>query len=205
MTEREKMLSGQWYDANFDKDLLKEREKAELLCYDFNMSKPGSGEQRSALSALLGAEPPEGLTILAPVYFDYGTGTRFGKGTFVNHGCYFMDGAPVTIGENVFIGPFCGFYTAGHPLNYADRNKGLERALPITIGGNCWLGANVSVLQGVSIGSGCVIAADSVVACDLPDNCVAAGVPASVKKYIDQSPRHSGSAPRTSGKGRAGG
>lgn len=186
MSEKEKMLNGEWHDANFDKELLKERRKAELLCYDFNMSKPGSDEQFSALRDLLGVELPEGITVLAPVYFDYGTSTHFGKGTFVNHGCYFMDGGIINIGENVFIGPYCGFYTASHPVKYADRNKGFERALPISIGDNCWLGANVSVLQGVIIGSGCVIAAGSVVTENMPDNCVVAGVPASVKKPIEQ-------------------
>lgn len=185
MTEKEKMLAGEWYDANFDKALLEERGKAELLCHRFNVSKPGSDEQCSALKDLLGSELPEGLAVLAPVYFDYGTGTHFGKGVFVNHGCYFMDGGAIHIGDNVFIGPFCGFYTAGHPIKSAERNQGLEQALPITIGDNCWLGANVSVLQGVTIGSGCVIAAGSVVTKDLPDNCIAAGVPASVKKYIE--------------------
>ena len=87
MTEKEKMLSGQWHDANFDQNLLEERRKAELLCYDFNMSRPGSGEQIAALKDLLGTELPEGFTVLAPVYFDYGIYTHFGKGTFVNHGC----------------------------------------------------------------------------------------------------------------------
>lgn len=186
MSEKEKMLRGEWHDANFDKDLLEERRTAELLCYDFNMAKPNSEEQRTALEQLLGTGLPEGLTVLAPVYFDYGKYTRLGKNVFVNHGCYFMDGGTVTIGDNVFIGPFCGFYTASHPMNYADRNKGLERALPITIGDNCWLGANVSVLQGVTIGSGCVIAAGSVVTENVPDNCLVAGVPAVIKKRIEQ-------------------
>lgn len=186
MTEKEKMLKGEWHDANFDKDLIEERRKAEMLCYDFNMSKPGSEEQILALKDLLGVELPQGLAVLSPVYFDYGSSTHFGKGTFVNHNCYFMDGGTINIGENVFIGPFCGFYTASHPLKYKDRNKGLERALPITVGDNCWFGANVSVLQGVTIGKGCVIAAGSVVTKDLPDNCLAAGVPATVKKYIEQ-------------------
>lgn len=104
----------------------------------------------------------------------------------MNHSCYFMDGGGVHIGNNVFIGPFCGFYTASHPMNYADRNQGLERALPITVGDNCWFGANVSVLQGVIIGSGCVIAAGSVVTEDVPDNCMVAGVPAVIKKRIEQ-------------------
>ena len=186
MTEKERMLGGQWHDANFDPDLLRERAGAESLCYDFNMARPGSPEQLSALQKLLGTEIPQGLTILAPVYFDYGIHTHFGEGTFVNHGCYFMDGGTITIGKNVFIGPFCGFYTASHPMSFTDRNKGLERALPIHVGDNCWFGANVTVLQGVTIGSGCVIAAGSVVTHDLPANSLAAGVPAAVKRRIEQ-------------------
>ena len=186
MSEKEKMLRGEWYDANFDVELLKERRNAELLCYDFNMAKPGSDEQYTALKKLLGTELSKGLTILSPIYFDYGTYTHFGSGTFVNHGCYFMDGGTIHIGENVFIGPFCGFYTASHPINYIDRNKGLERAMPIIIGDNCWFGANVSVMQGVTIGEGCVIAAGSVVTKDIPENCLVAGVPAVIKKRINQ-------------------
>lgn len=187
MSEKEKMLHGQWHNANFDKPLLEERRNAELLCHAFNTAMPGSDAQQTALDALLGTSAPEGLTVLSPVYFDYGKYTRFGKGTFVNHGCYFMDGGTIHIGENVFIGPFCGFYTASHPIGFADRNKGLERALPITVGDNCWFGANVSVMQGVTIGAGCVIAAGSVVTGDIPENCLAAGVPAQIKKRIDQS------------------
>ena len=171
MSEKEKMLNGEWHDANFDKNLLEERRTAELLCHDFNTAKPGSAEQ---------------ITVLAPVYFDYGKYTRFGEGTFVNHGCYFMDGGTIQIGQNVFIGPFCGFYTASHPMKYTERNKGMERALPIVVGDNCWFGANVSVLQGVTIGAGCVIAAGSVVTEDVPENCLIAGVPAAIKKRIDQ-------------------
>ncbi len=186
MTEKEKMLNGEWHDANFDKDLVEERRRAEINCHEFNTAEPSSDKQLSALKSLLGREVPDGVTVLAPVYFDYGISTSLGEGTFVNHGCYFMDGGRINIGKNVFIGPFCGFYTASHPMKYEERNKGLERALPINIGDNCWFGANVSVLQGVTIGSGCVIAAGSVVTHDLPDNCVAAGVPAVVKKYIEQ-------------------
>ena len=154
-TERDKMLRGEWYDANFDEALLKERLTAERYCYTFNQAMPGSEEQQEALKNLLGGEIPDGLSVLAPVYFDYGgTRTELGAGTFVNHGAYFMDG-------------------------------GLEKALPIKVGDNCWFGANVSVLPGVTIGSGCVIAAGSVVTKDVPDNSVAAGVPAVVKSKIE--------------------
>ena len=184
MTEKEKMARGEWHDANFDADLLAERSRADDLCYDFNMARPGSEAQRSALRSLLDTELPEGLNILAPAYFDYGYKTRFGEGCFVNHGCYFMDGGTITVGDHVFIGPFCGFYTASHPMTVPERNRGLERALPIVIGDDCWFGGNVTVLQGVTIGKGCVIAAGSVVTKDLPDYSMAAGVPAVVKKYI---------------------
>ena len=186
MSEKDKMLNGEWHNANYDKSLLEMRRRAELLCYDFNMAKPGSIEQNSALEELFKTKIPNGLTVLSPVYFDYGKYTHFGKGTFVNHGCYFMDGGTIEIGENVFIGPFCGFYTATHPINFKDRNKGHEKALPIKVGDNCWFGANVSVLQGVTIGSGCVIAAGSVVTNDIPENCMVAGVPATIKKKIEQ-------------------
>ena len=186
MSEKEKMLNGEWHNANFDKELLIERNKAEILCHHFNTALPSSKEQTSALKKLLNTELPQGLTVLSPVYFDYGSLTHFGEGTFVNHGCYFMDGGTINIGKNVFIGPFCGFYTASHPLKSAPRNEGLERALPITIGDNCWFGANVTVLQGVTIGNGCVIAAGSVITQDIPDNSLVAGVPATIKKHIDQ-------------------
>ena len=186
MTEREKMLAGLWHDANNDKELLEERHRVELLCHAFNTAIPGGSEQESALGKLLDCELPPGLTVLAPVYFDYGKNTRFGQGVFVNHGCYFMDGGGITIGNNVFIGPFCGFYTATHPMQVAERNRGLERAIPIVVGDNCWIGANASILQGVTLGNGCVVAAGSVVTRDVPENCLVAGVPAEVKKHIDQ-------------------
>ncbi len=187
MTETEKMRAGQWYDANFDKELLETRLAAEQLTYDFNQARPGSDEQGAALAQLLGRPVPEGVTVLAPVYFDYGPYTTLGEGTFVNHGCYFMDGGTVTLGGNVFVGPYCGFYTANHPLDFEHRNAGLEKALPIVVGDNCWFGANVSVMPGVTIGAGSVIAAGSVVTHDIPENSLAAGVPAVVKRTIDQS------------------
>ena len=97
-----------------------------------------------------------------------------------------MDGAPIEIGDNVFIGPSWGFYTANHPLDYTNRNQGLEKSLPIKIGDNCWFGANVSVMPGVTIGAGCVIAAGAVVTKDMPANSLIAGVPAKVIKTIEQ-------------------
>lgn len=79
MSEKEKMLRGEWHDANFDEALVAERGTAEQLCYDFNMARPNGEEQQTALRDLLGTELPDGLTVLAPVYFDYGKYTHFGK------------------------------------------------------------------------------------------------------------------------------
>ena len=186
MGEREKGLCGQLYNPNYDKEIIKLREKMQDLCFQYNNILPSKIDERNILIKSMVGKIGNNYLLEQPVYFDYGTYTHFGKGTFVNHGCYFMDGGTIHIGENVFIGPFCGFYTASHPINYADRNKGLERALPIVVGDNCWFGANVSVMQGVTIGAGCVIAAGSVVTKDIPENCLVAGVPATIKKRINQ-------------------
>lgn len=96
-----------------------------------------------------------------------------------------LDGAPVTFGDNVFVAPNCGFYTAGHPLDPVERNRGLEYARPITIGNNVWIGAGVSVLPGVTIGDNCVIGAGSVVNRDIPAWSLAAGNPCRVIRVIE--------------------
>ena len=185
MTEIQKMLAGEWYDANYDKDIVKKRYACFDLCHELNSLKPTDPAKKQILQKLLG-NLPEGLEIVSPFTCDYGANVSFGKNVFVNCYCYFMDGAKITVGNNVFIGPYCGFYTATHPVDYANRNKGLEKALPITIGDNCWFGANVSVMPGVKIGNGCVIATGSVVTKDLPDNVMVAGVPAKIIKAIEQ-------------------
>ena len=89
-------------------------------------------------------------------------------------------------GDNVFVAPNCGFYTAGHPLDYEIRNKGLEYTKPIKVGNNVWIGGNVVVLPGVTIGDNVVIGAGSVVNKDIPSNSVAVGNPCKVIKEISQ-------------------
>jgi acetyltransferase-like isoleucine patch superfamily enzyme len=156
------------------------------LCFQLNKLKPSlENERKEILEQLLGYRT-EKLVILSPFNCDYGRNILFGKNVFVNINCYFMDGATITIGDNVFIGPSCGFYTANHPIQYNKRNQGIEKALPISIGDNCWLGGNVTVLPGVTIGSGCVIGAGSVVTKDIPSNSLAVGVPCKVIKTINQ-------------------
>lgn len=90
-------------------------------------------------------------------------------------------------GDYVFIAPYCGFYTAGHPVDYPRRNQGLEYAHPIEVGSHVWFGGGVQVMPGVSIGSNVVIGAGSVVTCDIPDNVVAVGNPCRVIRPITEA------------------
>ncbi len=104
--------------------------------------------------------------------------------TLLASGLVVLDAAKVTFGDNVFVGPGCGFYTAGHPLDAERRNVGLEYAKPITVGDNVWIGGNCTILPGVTIGEGSVVAAGAVVAKDVPPRTVVGGIPAKVIKKI---------------------
>lgn len=184
MTEKEKMEQGRWYDANYDIDLVKRRMHSYDLCFEYNQLKPSDPRKKDVLNLILNASC-EHIEVLSPVTFDYGKNTTFGENVFVNINCYFMDGAKITIGNNCFIGPSCGFYTANHPLDPDKRNQGFEQALSIKVKDNCWIGANVSIMPGVTIGENSVIAAGAVVTKDVPDNCLVAGVPAKIIKFIE--------------------
>ena len=189
MSEKEKRDLGEWYDANFDEELLEERVAAIDLCFDLNQTRQSEREKRQQILQQLIGKAGEGLEVISPFSCDYGYHIHLGKQVFINTNCYLMDCAPITIGDHVFIGPHCGFYTASHPLNYTMRNAGLEKALPITIGSNVWFGGHVVVLPGVTIGDGCVIGAGSVVTHDIPANSVAVGSPCRVISTIDKDDR----------------
>ena len=171
---------------NFDKELLDLRLEAQDLCRQYSITSLYDVDKKNDILIKLFGYLPDGLTIIPSFMCDYGKDIHLGKDIFINAHCYLMDGANITIGNNVFIGPYTGFYTSTHPLDYKRRNAGLEKALPIKVGDNCWLGANVSVMPGVTIGNGCVIAAGSVVTKDVSDNTMVAGVPAKIIKKIEQ-------------------
>lgn len=149
MTEKEKMLAGILYDANNDENLIKERLLCKDLCYEYNNLKPSDTETQELLIKKLLGKTKNNFSILAPFWCDYGYNIEIGENFFANHNCIILDCAKVTFGDNVFIAPNCGFYTAGHPLDYKTRNQGLEYAYPIIIGNNVWIGADVKVMPAV--------------------------------------------------------
>lgn len=184
MTEKEKMLKNLMYDANYDIELLNDRNKAKDLCFEFNNTKPSQTEQQVIILKKLLETTQGAFTITAPFWCDYGYNIRLGKNFYSNHNLVILDCAKVIFGDNVFVGPKCGFYTAGHPIDYERRNKGLEYAYPITVGSNVWFGGGVQVMPGVTIGDNVVIGAGSVVVKDIPSNCVAVGNPCKVIREI---------------------
>lgn len=186
MTEKEKMQRQMLYDANNDRELLDERVRAKDLCYQFNQLRPSDEEGQRALMEKLLGKTKGAFCVVAPFWCDYGYNIEIGENFFANHNTVILDGANVTFGDNVFVAPNCGFYTAGHPIDSERRNRGLEYAYPITVGDNVWIGAGVHVMPGVTIGSNVVIGGGSVVVKDIPDDSVAAGNPCRVIRKITE-------------------
>ena len=187
MTEKEKAQRGILYDANNDIDLINERTRCKDLCFEYNGLRPSMLEERKAFMKKIIGKTKKNLLVEQPFWCDYGYNIEVGENFYSNHNCIILDGAKVTFGDNVFIAPNCGFYTAGHPLDKDQRNQGLEYAYPITIGNHVWFGAQVAVLPGVTIGDDVVIAAGSIVTKDIPSGVIAAGNPCKVIRKITEA------------------
>ena len=194
MNELEKMLSGELYDPN-DSVLLELRRKCHRLCHLYNQTLEEEVEKRTSILNELGMKMGENVYLQGPIYFDYGCFISFGNNSYANFNLTILDICKVTIGDNVFIGPNVSIVAALHPLSFKERNlymseKGCltdrEYGKPITIEDNCWIGSNVTILPGVTIGEGSVIGAGSVVTKSIPKNSLAYGNPCRVAKTIDQ-------------------
>ena len=186
MSEKEKMLNGELYMPENDETLFNERIKCKTLCHKYNSLSPGKIEERKELIKQIIGKTQNKYWVEQPFYCDYGYNIEIGENFYSNHNLVILDCAKVKFGDNVFIGPNCGFYTAEHPLDSKTRNKGLEYAKSIIVGDNVWIGGGAHILSGVKVGNNVVIAAGAVVTKDVPDNCVVAGVPAKKIKDLDE-------------------
>ena len=185
MTEEEKAAAGLLYDSA-EKYFAKGRQRAKNLCGKYNKCKPSNLKKRKKILRKLFGKIGKNCLIEQPFYCDYGCNIEVGDNFFTNMNCVILDGAKVKFGSNVMVGPNTGFYGTGHPFNVEIRNKFIEYSYPITVGSNVWIGGNVIVLPGVSIGDNSVIGAGSVVTKNIPANSLAFGNPCRVIRTINQ-------------------
>lgn len=184
-TDKEKMLAGEPYLAFCD-ELVQERDRAKGVVYAYNNLPPSAMEERTQLLKQFLGSTRQQLLIEQPFSCDYGYNIHVGENFYANTGCTILDGAKVTFGDNVLLAPNVSIYTAGHPVNVARRMAGWEYAYPVTIGHNVWIGGNVVILPGVSIGDNTIIGGGSVVTKDIPANVIAVGNPCKVLRALTE-------------------
>lgn len=161
--------------------------RAKALCAKLQTMSIYDDNYREVMEQLV-PELPESSVICPPFRCDYAQGSIVvGEHVFVNYNCTFLDGGGIRIGNHTLIGPDCRLYTPQHPMDYRERREEKEYAYPIVIGDDCWLGGGVIVCPGVTIGNRCIIAAGSVVTKDIPDDSLAAGNPAVVKRNLKKA------------------
>lgn len=181
MTMRERIESGKLF-TDYCEGLPEERERCKRHIQAFNATGPDQIERRyEILDALF--DRKVNAWIEPPFYCCYGTHITLGQGCYINFNCNFVDDGRIAIGSNVMFGPAVTIATVGHPLN--PKLRKYMYTDPVSIGDNCWIGANVTICPGVTIGENSVIGAGSVVTKPIPANCVAVGNPCRVVRYFD--------------------
>lgn len=195
MNNKERMLNGMIYDPS-DPVLIDRAFKCHDLCKEYNRTSCFDQEERAELITAIFPHHGKDFYIEGNLYVDYGENVYWGDGCYANNGLTILDTCPVKIGNNVFFGPNVSLYTPLHPLRYQERARFLDKetgrmtdkeyGAPIIIGDDCWFGGNVIVLPGVTIGSGCVIGAGSVVTHSIPANSLAVGNPCKVIREITE-------------------
>jgi len=139
-------------------------------------------EIRALLSRITASEIDESVAIFTPLYINYGKHTKIGKNVFINFDCTFLDLGGITIEDNVLIAPKVSLLSEGHPLSPETRHSLVPGHIHIKK--NAWIGANASILPGVTIGENAIVAAGAIVSKDVPDNAIVGGIPAKIIKNI---------------------
>lgn len=183
-TEKEKMLTGQLYDPS-DPQLIKERINARKLTRLFNGTVETEDKKRTELLKELFGSTEGNIKVEPSLRCDYGYNIHVGANFFVNFNCVFLDVREIRIGDNCMIAPGVHIYTATHPVNPVERNKGTEYGIPVNIGDNVWIGGSAVINPGVNIGDNVVIASGAVLTKDVPANVIVGGNPARIIKAID--------------------
>ena len=186
MTDKEKMHSGDIYYPSGDEIMTEQLACLDKL-YDFNMTRPSELDKRAELLKEMFAEIGEDCYIEPPLHANWaGKHVHFGNAVYANFGLTLVDDTDIFVGDNTMFAPNVVVATAGHPINPELRAKAYQYNMPVHIGKNCWLGAGVLVMPGVTIGDNTVIGAGSVVTKDIPANVVAYGNPCRVIREIGE-------------------
>ncbi len=186
MTQLEKIHSGEIYNPADDEIMELQLQCLDKL-YDFNMTRPTELGKREEMLKEMFAEIGENCYIEPPLHANWGgKHVHFGKNVYANFGLTLVDDTHICVGDGTMFGPNCVIATAGHPIDSELRERQLQYNIPVHIGKNCWLGAGVLVMPGVTIGDNSVIGAGSVVTKDIPANVIAVGNPCRVLREIGE-------------------
>lgn len=197
INEWDRMVAGKLYNSA-SPDIEKQHKAGMCRCDRFNkISLRRTKAKQRALERLIPSAKGQDLGLFAPFYCEYGVNIRVGKGCFVNYGCTFLDVAPITLGDGVWLGANVTLATPNHPFlaeerlpaHYPDGYHDLEYASPITIQDGCWICSGAIICGGVTIGKNSIVAAGAVVNRDVPPNSIVAGVPAKVLRSIGEGDR----------------
>lgn len=183
MTEKQKMLNGEVYNA-YDESLILLRNKARHLTKSYNNTDPEATIERINILKKLFGKIGENFEIEPPFHCDYGTNMEIGESFYANFNLVVLDDGLVKIGDDVLIGPNVGIYTATHLIDPKLRPKNADYTKAVTIGNNVWIGGGSIINPGVTIGDNSIIGSGSVVTKNIPANVIAVGNPCKILKKI---------------------
>ncbi len=183
MTEWERLQQGLVYN-DFDEELFNRRVEAKKLFRAYNKTEDEDVALRNELMQKLFKKVGKNVWIEPDFKCEFGKNITIEDDVYINFGCVILDCAEVTIGSHTLLGPNIGLYAANHSTDAEERINGGCYGKPIHIGKNVWLGGDVKVVPGVSIGNNTIIGTGSIVTKDIPDNVIAVGNPCKVVREI---------------------